>query len=84
MSDPATKVASPGRLSRQAPITADHVMASAALPLLFPAIRIDDARYGDGGIRLVTPLSPAVHLGANRILSCSTRYRGTRRDADRP
>jgi NTE family protein len=49
-------------------------MASAALPLFFPAVQVDGAWYGDGGIRLVAPLSPAVHLGARRIIAVSTRY----------
>jgi NTE family protein len=64
----------PFRESRQRPITVDHVMGSAALPFLFPAVRVEGGWYGDGGIRLVTPLSPAVHLGARRILAFSTRY----------
>jgi NTE family protein len=51
----------------------DHVMASAALPILFPAVRIDGSWYGDGGVRLAAPLSPALHLGANRIIAVSTR-----------
>jgi NTE family protein len=54
-------------------LTVDHVMASAALPILFPAVRIDGAWYGDGGVRLAAPLSPALHLGANRIIAVSTR-----------
>lgn len=74
----------PFRTSRQARITVEHVMASAALPLLFPAIELDDAWYGDGGIRLVTPFSPAVHLGANRLLAFSTRYSRSYRDAAQP
>ena len=74
----------PFRRSRQARITVDHVMASAALPLLFPAVELDSAWYGDGGIRLVTPLSPAVHLGANRLVAFSTRYSRTVREADQP
>lgn len=75
----------PFRMSRQSRITIDHIMASTALPFLFPAVQLENAWYGDGGIRLVTPLSPAVHLGANRVLAFSTRY-GRRRgvDADRP
>lgn len=52
----------------------DHVMASSALPLFFPAIPVDGHYYGDGGIRLTAPLSPAVHLGATRIIAISTRY----------
>ena len=64
----------PQRLPRLATIKVDHVMASAALPLFFPAVQVDNAWYGDGGIRLVAPLSPAVHLGARRIIAVSTRY----------
>jgi NTE family protein len=55
-------------------LTVDHIMASAALPLFFPAVQVGNAWYGDGGIRLVAPLSPAVHLGARRIIAISTRY----------
>jgi NTE family protein len=65
-------------------LTVDHVLASAALPLLFPAVRIGDAWYGDGGVRLTAPLSPAVHLGAERILAISTRYARTIQEADTP
>lgn len=61
-----------------------HVMASAALPILFPAVPIQGQWYGDGGIRLTSPLSPAVHLGADKIIAISTRYRRTRTEADRP
>ena len=74
----------PFRMSRQAPITIDHVMASAALPFLFPAVQLGNAWYGDGGIRLLTPLSPAVHLGANRLLAFSTRYARQRNEAEPP
>ena len=66
------------------PITIDHIMASAALPIFFPAIRIGNQWYGDGGIRLTAPLSPAIHLGATRILAVTTRYARTREEADRP
>jgi NTE family protein len=54
-------------------LTVDHVMASAALPPFFPAVRIEGDWYGDGGIRLATPLSPAIHLGASRILVIATQ-----------
>lgn len=64
----------PERRAHQAPLTAEHVMASSALPLLFPAVKLADGWYGDGGIRLSAPLSPALHLGADRILALSTRY----------
>jgi len=74
----------PQRRSRKTTLTVDHVMASAALPLFFPAIRIGKAWYGDGGIRLAAPLSPALHLGAGRILAISTRYDRTLDEADLP
>ncbi len=65
-------------------LSVEHVMASSALPLFFPAIKVEDAWYGDGGIRLTAPLSPAVHLGADRILAISTRYGRSEIEADRP
>ena len=64
----------PNRRSRHCELTLDHVMASAALPLIFPAIELEDGWYGDGGIRMAAPLSPALHLGADRLLAVSTRY----------
>jgi NTE family protein len=64
----------PQRISRRTVMSIDHVMASSALPLFFPAVKILDQWYGDGGIRLAAPLSPALHLGADRIIAVSTRY----------
>jgi NTE family protein len=66
------------RESLGGPLSVDHVMASAALPLFFPAIEIGGAWYGDGGIRLTAPLSPAIHLGARKIMAVSTRYARSR------
>jgi NTE family protein len=74
----------PQRKAVQGALTIDHIMASVALPFLFPAVRIGDGWHGDGGIRLTTPLSPAIHLGADRILAISTRYIPTGEEADRP
>lgn len=62
------------RRSRAARIRVEHVLASSALPFLFPAVAIGDAWYGDGGMRLTAPFSPAIHLGADRILAISTRH----------
>jgi len=64
----------PHRVTRLGKMTVEHIMASAALPLLFPAIRLGDQWYGDGGIRLTAPLSPALHLGSRHVLAISTRY----------
>lgn len=74
----------PQRRAQQTSITIDHVMASAALPLFFPAISIDGEWYGDGGVRLSAPLSPALHLGAKRILAISTRFDRLASEAARP
>ena len=54
-------------------LTWDHVLASASIPLVFPAIRIDDHYYGDGSVRQVAPLAPAIHLGATHILAIGMR-----------
>jgi NTE family protein len=53
-----------------------HALASAAIPLLFPAIRIDDELHCDGGLRLNTPLAPALHLGATHVLVIGLRHAG--------
>ena len=74
----------PNRRSISTRLGVDHIMASTALPLLFPAVNIGDGWYGDGGIRLSAPLSPAIHLGARRILAISTRYPRSRAEADDP
>jgi NTE family protein len=72
----------PGRMPRLATLSVEHIMASAALPLFFPAVEVENAWYGDGGIRLVAPLSPAIHLGARRIIAISTRYAASRTEED--
>lgn len=62
----------PGRRSEYQPLSIDHLMASSAIPFLFPATRLmvdgREEHFGDGSMRQVTPLSPAMHLGARRIL----------------
>ncbi len=61
------------RRSEQTEIRVEHVMASASIPLAFPAVQVGDGWYGDGGVRLHSPLSPATHLGATRIFAISNR-----------
>ncbi len=70
-----------GRHATRAKITVDHVMASSALPLIFPAAPIDGDHYGDGSVRQSTPLAPAIHLGANRLLAISVRCGRTATEA---
>jgi NTE family protein len=63
------------RMALRDQITTDHVMASAAIPMFFPACAIDGQYYGDGSLRQSHPLAPAIHLGADRILAISSRWR---------
>jgi len=74
----------PSRRSSPAKLTVNHVMASAALPFVFPAIRVGSEWYGDGGIRLAAPLSAAVHLGAARIIAMSTGHQRSPEEALHP
>ena len=55
------------RKGRKSDLTIDHLMASSAIPSLFPAVKIQDRFYGDGAIRQLKPISPALHLGANKL-----------------
>jgi NTE family protein len=73
----------PQRIGAAAEIGVQHVMASAALPILFPAVQVGGGWHGDGGIRLAPPFSPAIKLGASRILAISTRYDRSQSEADR-
>lgn len=54
------------------PLQLRHVMASTAIPTIFPPQRIGRNYYGDGALRQLTPISPALHLGAEKILIIST------------
>jgi NTE family protein len=64
----------PTMIARPAEIRAEHVLASAAVPLLFPAVEIDGNFYCDGGLRQNVPLSPARRLGANSLIVINPRY----------
>ncbi|HRF12164.1 MAG: Patatin-like phospholipase [Candidatus Accumulibacter phosphatis] len=63
---------SPGRRAEFQPLTIAHLMASSAIPFLFPATALTvegrEEYFGDGSMRQITPLSPAMHLGAQKIL----------------
>jgi NTE family protein len=61
-------------VARASGIAPSHILASAAIPLLFPAVRIGRHFYCDGGLRLNTPLSPALRLGADRLLLIALRH----------
>ena len=68
-------------LSQPAEISLPHILASAALPMFFPAVSLNGQWHGDGGIRLSAPLSPAMHLGADRILAVSPRAQNAADDS---
>jgi NTE family protein len=60
------------RVGAAMPIRVEHLMASAALPFIFPAVRINREYFGDGSMRQIAPISPALHLGADRVLVVGT------------
>jgi NTE family protein len=60
----------------------DHVLASAAIPLLFPTRRVGRDYYCDGGLRFNTPIAPAIRSGAERLVVISVRYNRTSRETD--
>src|SRR5215472_4852112 len=65
------------RVSLRVELTLDHVLASAAIPIVFPPVlvrsEVGECYFGDGGLRLVTPFSPAIRLGASRVFAIGIR-----------
>ena len=61
------------RIGRPAAINIDHLMASAAVPFVFPPVRMGGEYYGDGSMRHRAPMSSAIHLGADRLLVIGVR-----------
>ena len=62
------------RIGVRTRIGVEHVMASAAIPIFFPPVSITNTWYGDGCVRMSAPLSPAIHLGAQRVVAIGIRY----------
>jgi NTE family protein len=58
----------PDLVPRAVTLSTEHALASAAIPILFPPVTIDGDVYCDGGLRQLVPLSPAIHLGATRLV----------------
>jgi len=73
-----------GRRGAPAVLGVDHLMASAAIPLLFPPVVMGGGHYGDGALRQSTPFAPAIHLGADRILVIGVRHPGPGRGMPGP
>ena len=62
------------RIGRRAHLQIEHVLASASIPVFFKPVAISGTYWGDGGIRLGTPISPAIHMGADRVIAVGIRY----------
>ena len=56
------------RIGVAMPIEIDHLLASSALPFIFPPKRVNREYFGDGSMRQIAPVAPAIHLGAQRLL----------------
>ena len=72
------------RVGVQTRLGLDHLMASAAIPLLFPPVYLNRNWYGDGAVRQQAPLSPALHLGAKRVLVIGVTHRTGRGPSSMP
>jgi len=62
------------RLGVRTPLRLEHVLGSAAIPIFFAPVAIDGVPFGDGCVRMTAPTSPAIHLGADRIIAIGIRY----------
>jgi NTE family protein len=60
------------RVGSAMPLRVEHLMASSALPFIFPAVKINREFFGDGSMRQTAPISPALHLGADRVFVIGT------------
>jgi NTE family protein len=60
------------RIGAAVSLKLEHLLASAALPFLFPAVKVHREYFGDGTMRQIAPVSPALHLGADRVLVVGT------------
>lgn len=61
------------RRSVKASIRTEHILGSSAIPLLFPPVAIDGSFFGDGCVRNLAPMSPAIHLGADQLFVIGVR-----------
>ena len=62
------------RIGMRSEIGLQHILASCAIPVLFEPVPVEGVFFGDGGVRLTAPVSPAIHLGADRVLAVGIRY----------
>lgn len=62
------------RIAQRTSLSLRHLLASAAIPIFFEPVKLNNSYYGDGCVRLTSPLSPAIHMGADRILAIGIRH----------
>jgi NTE family protein len=60
------------RIGAAVSLKLDYLLASSALPFIFPAVKVHREYFGDGSVRQIAPISPALHLGADRVLVVGT------------
>lgn len=63
------------RVSKKTSIELKHIMASCAIPILFPSVKIEDKFFADGSFRSLSPISPLIHMGAKKIMVIGVRGR---------
>ncbi len=64
------------KISERARITSEHIMASSAIPLLFPPVKVDQRWFGDGCVRNTHPCAPSIYLGAEKLVVIGVRKQG--------
>jgi NTE family protein len=62
------------RVGSATQLTVEHLLASSAIPFVFTAVKLNREYFGDGSLRQIAPISPALHLGADRLLVIGVRY----------
>jgi NTE family protein len=62
------------RIGIRSQISVEHLLASAAIPFVFPAVSIEDQYFADGSMRQIAPVSPALHMGAEKVLVIGVRH----------
>jgi NTE family protein len=72
------------RIGLRSNLDVQHLMASCAIPLVFPAIKIGNEYFGDGAVRQMSPLSPALHLGADKLLVIGVSGNHAGKDVSKP
>lgn len=70
------------RKSEKTKIRPEHILASSAIPILFPSVQVDERYFGDGCVRNLTPCSPALRMGADELFVIGVRKKPTKADAE--